>query len=132
MVGEKRCGEWAHGLVRNGWGDNSEVLEPRSNASLSRAERGWENSSTTLVINELDDQQMNLVMHVKQQATEAYTVADGRFKRSGSGSDPFRTGSQNPVGSGPRTGPLVRFFPSPEPWTEPRSGSAGFRFEPRF
>ena len=25
---EKRREEWAHGLVRNGWGDNSEVLEP--------------------------------------------------------------------------------------------------------
>ena len=63
---------------------------------------------------------------------EPYTVADGRFKRSGSGSDPFRTGSQNPLGSGPRTGPMVRFFPCPEPWTGPWSGSAGFRFEPQF
>jgi hypothetical protein len=59
-------------------------------------------------------------------------VADGRSKQSGSGSDPFRTGSQNLFDSGPRTGPSVRFIPCPEPWTEPRSGSAGFRFEPRF
>ena len=34
--------------------------------------------------------------------------------------------------SEPLTGPSVRFFPGREPWTEPRSGSARFRFEPRF
>jgi hypothetical protein len=28
VIGEKRHEEWAHGLVWNGWGDNSEVLEP--------------------------------------------------------------------------------------------------------
>ena len=34
--------------------------------------------------------------------------------------------------SEPLTGPTVRFSPGHEPWTEPRSGSAGFTFKPRF
>jgi hypothetical protein len=34
--------------------------------------------------------------------------------------------------SEPLTGPSVQFFSGHEPWTAPRSGFAGFRFEPRF
>jgi hypothetical protein len=71
-------------------------------------------------------------MMFDDQRSGNFVVADGHFERSGSGSDPFRTGSPNNVDSEPRTGPMVQFSPSPEPWTGPRSGSARFRFEPRF
>ena len=59
-------------------------------------------------------------------------MANGCFKQSSSGLDLFRTGSQNLAGFRPRTGLMVQFFLSPEPWTGPWTGSAGFRFEPWF
>ena len=59
-------------------------------------------------------------------------MANGCFKQSSSGLDPFRTGSQNLAGSRPRTELMDRCFLSPEPWTGPWTSSAGFRFEPWF
>jgi hypothetical protein len=49
-----------------------------------------------------------------------------------SGSNQFEPVLKIAGHSGPLTGPMVRFFPRHEPWTEPRSGSAAFRFEPWF
>jgi hypothetical protein len=67
-----------------------------------------------------------------QHQQAGHVSQDGRLFRSGSvrtRSEPIR---HNPRPSEPGTGPMVRFFPRHEPWTEPWSGSAGFRFEPRF
>src|ERR1700685_51475 len=49
-----------------------------------------------------------------------------------SGSNPFERVLKIIGHSEPLTGPSVQFFPGHELWTEPRSGSAAFRFEPRF
>ena len=61
-----------------------------------------------------------------------WLAADGRLFGSGSvqtRSERVRKILDHPE---PRTGPMVRFSPSPEPRTEPWSGSARFGFEPRF